>query len=301
MTATRQPAQKLIDPTALAALDDFELIARWVVEGFMHGLHTSPYVGFSVEFASHREYLPGDDLRHLNWKLYGRHDKLYIKQYDAETNLELNIVLDVSRSMTAGAAGLNKLKYASMLAASLAHLAQHQRDAVGITLFADRVLTHLKPAASSDHLMSILHALANAQEHPAAENPLVLHEVAELMPRRGMVALISDLYFEPDELLDALNHFRHFGHDVLVFHILDPLERHLDVDGSVRFRDMETGEDIVTQAHEIRNSFESAIEAWIDEVHRGCLTRDLDHHVLVTNEPLERALWDYFIRRAQLY
>jgi uncharacterized protein (DUF58 family) len=298
---TRKSGRKWIDPAALAPLDDFELIARWVVEGFMQGLHTSPYVGFSVEFASHREYLPGDDLRHLNWKLYGRHDKLYIKQYDAETNLELNIVLDVSRSMTAGTAALNKLRYASMLAASLAHLAQRQRDAVGITLFADRVLTHLKPAAGSDHLMSILHALSNAQEHPAAESPSVLHEVAELMPRRGMVALISDLYFEPDVLLDALNHFRHFGHDVLVFHILDPLERHLDVDGSVRFRDMETGEDIVTQAHEIRESFQSAIEAWIDEVHGGCLTRDLDHHVLVTHQPLEQALWDYFIRRSQLY
>jgi uncharacterized protein (DUF58 family) len=301
MTGAPRQGVAVINPAELAALDDFELIARWVVEGFVHGLHASPYVGFSVEFASHREYLPGDDLRHLNWKLFGRHDKLYIKQYDAETNLELHIVLDVSRSMTAGTGQLNKLKYASMLAASLAYLAQQQRDAVGITLFADRLVNHLKPASGSDHLLSIWHALANVSEHPVAENPAVLHEVAELMPRRGMVALISDLYFETDELLDALNHFRHFGHDVLVFHILDPLERHLNVDGSVRFRDMETGEDVVTQAHEIRGAFESALESWMDSVHRGCLTRDLDHHVLLTDQPLERALWDYFIRRARLY
>jgi uncharacterized protein (DUF58 family) len=297
----RQPGLELIDPAALASLDDFELIARWVVEGFMHGLHTSPYVGFSVEFASHREYLPGDDLRHLNWKLFGRHDKLYIKQYDADTNLEMHIVLDVSQSMTAGGGPLNKLKYASMLSAALAHLAHSQRDAVGITLFADRILEHVRPRASSDHLMSLLQVLANAQEHPRAESPQVLHEVAEMMPRRGMVALISDLYFDPEELLASLNHFRHFGHDILVFHTLEPLERHLNVDGSVRFRDLETGEEIVAEAHAVRASFASAVEDWIGELEHGCLTRDMDYRVLLTSTPLEEALWQYFIRRAQLY
>ncbi len=299
--ARSQPGQELIDPQALSSLDDFELIARWVVEGFMHGLHVSPYVGFSAEFASHREYLPGDDLRHLNWKLFGRHDKLYIKQYDADTNLEMHIVLDVSRSMTAGDKGLTKLRYGSMLSAALAHLARSQRDAVGITLFADRILEHLKPGSSPDHLIEILQLLASVQEHPPAESPSVLHEVAELMPRRGMVTLISDLYFDPEELLSALNHFRHFGHDVLVFHILEPVERNLTVDGSVRFRDLETGEEIVTQAHEIRASFAAAVEAWIEALHQGCLTRDLDHHVMLTSTPLEQALWDYFIRRAELY
>jgi uncharacterized protein (DUF58 family) len=297
----RQSDPDFIAPAALASLDDFELIARWVVEGFMHGLHTSPYVGFSVEFASHREYLPGDDLRHLNWKLFGRHEKLYIKQYDAETNLELHLVLDASRSMIGGDGPLNKLKYASMLTASLAHLAHSQRDAVGITLFADRVLNHLKPGGSPDHLMAIFHALSNIDAQPRADTPDVLHEVAELMPRRGMVALISDLYFDVESLLAALNHFRHFGHDVLVFHVLDPLERRLAVDGAVRFRDLETGEEIVTQAHEIRASYEAAVEKWLDELHRGCLSRDLDHHVLLTDTPLERALWDYFIHRARLY
>lgn len=299
--AKRLPGYELTDPEALASLEDFELIARWVVEGFLHGLHTSPYVGFSVEFASHRQYLPGDDLRHLNWKLYGRHDKLYVKQYDAETNLELQIVLDVSRSMTGGEGALSKLRYGAMLAAALAHLAHTQRDAVGVTLFADRVLDHLKPRGGADHLASVLQVLAAHQQHPAAESPHVLHEVAELMPRRGMVTLISDLFFDTEELLAALNHFRHFGHDVLVFQILEPVERELEVDGSIRFRDLETGVEVTTQAHEIRASYTAAVEAWIDELHRGCLGRDLDHHVLTTSMPLERAMWDYFIRRAQLY
>ena len=263
----------------------------------------APTWGFLSSLASHREYLPGDDLRHLNWKLYGRHDKLYVKQYDAETNLELHIVLDVSGSMTGGEGKLSKLRYASMLAASLAYLAHTQRDAVGITLFADHVLEHLKPRGGSDHLSSVFHTLSgiSSRKHLPAESPQVLHEVAELMPRRGMVAVISDMFFDTDELLGAMNHFRHFGHDVLVFQILEPVERNLEIDGAVRFRDLETGAEVITQAHEIRASYTAAVDDWIDQLHRGCLSRDLDHHVLLTSDPLERAMWDYFIRRAQLY
>lgn len=291
----------LLDPRAAATLEDLDLIARWVVEGFMHGLHASPYVGFSVEFASHREYLPGDDLRHLNWKLFGRHDKLYIKQYDAETNLEMHLVVDVSGSMTAGKGQLTKLRYASMLAASLAHLAHRQRDAVGVTLFADRVLEHRKARSSSDHLMEVLQVIDSPGDHPPAESPKVLHEVAELMPRRGLVTVISDFYFETEDLLSALAHFRHFGHDLLVFHVLDPVERRMDAEGAVRFRDLETREEVVTQAHEIRESFNAAVDSWIGELRKGCLTRDIDYHLLVTDTPLEQALLDYFVKRAQLF
>lgn len=300
-SATPQPSDKLLDLSEIASLDDLDLIARWVVEGFIQGLHQSPYVGFSVEFASHREYLPGDDLRHLNWKLYGRHDRLYVKQYDAETNLELHIVLDVSRSMTGGDGPLSKLRYAKILAASLAMLAHTQRDAVGVTLFADRILGHLRPRGGADHLAEALHMLSQADQHPPADSPEVLHEVAELMPRRGMVTLISDLFFDIDPLLNAMNHFRHFGHDVLAFHVLEPVERRLDVQGAIRFRDLETGKEVTAQAQEIRASYNAAVEQWLDQLHRGCLGRDLDHHVLLTDSPLERGLWDYFIRRAHLF
>ncbi len=299
--AANTTVQELVDPHELANIDDLELIARWVVEGFLHGLHRSPYVGFSIDFASHRDYLPGDDLRHLNWKLFGRADKLYIKQYDAETNVDLHLVLDVSASMTAGEAKLNKLRYAAMLAASLAHLAARQRDAVGLTLFADRVIEHLKPRGTSDHLMTLLNALARPRPHAKAESIRVLHEVAELMPRRGLVVVISDFYFDPPELLTSLDHFRHFGHDVLLFQVLDPLERQMNVDGAVRFVDLETGEQIDTQAHEIRTSFAAAIKTWLDELHKGCLARDVDHVCLVTDEPLERALFDYVAKRSQLF
>ena len=291
----------LIDPAAISTLDDLELIARGVVEGFVHGLHTSPYVGFSIEFASHREYMPGDDLRYLNWKLFGRHDKLYVKQFDAETNLEMHVVLDVSGSMTAGEDKLTKLRYASMLAVSLAHLATKQRDAVGLTLFADRVIEHLKPRANPDQLMTILHTIARVQEHRPADSSRVLHEVAELMPRRGLVVVISDFYFEVEELLAGLSHIRHFGHDLLLFHVLEPLERNLEVTGSIRFRDLETREEIIVPAHEIGTGYRSAVSEWIHDVHHGCLSREIDHFVLLTNTPLQQALLDYFTKRSQMY
>jgi uncharacterized protein (DUF58 family) len=307
--------RELADPKNLAAIEDLDLVARWVVEGFAHGLHRSPYVGFSVDFASHREYLPGDDLRHLNWKIYGRQDKLYIKQYDAETNVDLHLVLDVSGSMTVGDGSekkgsarkgsekgtMSKLRYASLLCACLAHLAQQQRDAVGLTLFTDRVVEHFGARGNSDHILSLMSALAAKREHPKAESPVVLHEIAELMPRRGLVVVISDLYFDPPALLSALDHFRHFGHDLVVFQVLAPLERKMPVDGSVKLVDIETGEALETTAHEIRDSFTAAVGRWLDDLHLGCLARDIDHACVVTEEPLDQALMNYCVARSQLF
>ena len=291
----------LADAKLMSSVEDLELVARWVVEGFLHGLHRSPYVGFSVDFASHREYIPGDDLRHLNWKLYGRHDRLYIKQYDAETNVDLHLVLDVSSSMTVGEGDEQKLRYATLLCASLAHLAARQRDAVGLTLFADRVVEHFLARGNSDHLLSLFSALAQKRNHPAATTPRVLHEVAELMPRRGLVVLISDLYYEPQELLQALDHFRHFGHDVLIFQILTPLERRMPIEGAVKLVDAESGESLETLAHEIRDHFTVAVDRWLNEIHSGCQARDVEHVCLTTDQPLEAALLDYFQKRAQLF
>lgn len=311
ITAAPIPMRELADPKHLAAVEDLDLVARWVVEGFAHGLHRSPYVGFSVDFASHREYLPGDDLRHLNWKIYGRQDRLYIKQYDAETNVDLHLVLDVSGSMTVGEGqggerldserSVTKLRYASLLCACLAHLAAQQRDAVGLTLFADRVVEHFGARGNSDHILSLMSALAKKRNHPKADSPVVLHEIAELMPRRGLVVVISDLYFDPPALLSALDHFRHFGHDVVVFQVLAPLERKMPVDGSVKLVDVETGEALETTAHEIRDSFTAAVSRWLDELHLGCLARDIDHASVVTDEPLDQALMDYCTKRSQLF
>ena len=267
----------------------------------MHGLHQSPYVGFSVEFATHREYLPGDDLRHLNWKLYARHEKLYIKQYDAETNLDCQIVLDVSASMDARNSLLSKRRYAAALAAAIAHLALRQRDAVGLTLFADVVLEHLRPRARPNQLEEILTAIVTHQQHPAAASARVLHEVAALMPRRGLVVLISDLFYPVEEVFSGIDHFRHQGHDLIVFQVLDPVEDRMTLDGHIRFRDLETGEEIVTQAAEIRAAYDAAVAGWRKELAGGCQGREIDFLTLTTDALLDRALYDYLARRSRHY
>ena len=290
-----------IDPLLLANLEDLELIARTVVEGFLHGLHRSPYVGFSVEFASHREYLPGDDLRHLNWKLFARNDKLYIKQYDAETNLDCHLVVDLSTSMETSTAGVSKRRYATMLAAAVTHLALTQRDAVGVTLFADRVLAHVKPRAKANQLDEILAAMVQCPGRTPAASADVLHQVAELMPRRGLVVLVSDLFFETGELFSGLDHFRFHGHDLVVFHVLDPLEHRLPLEGQVRFHDLETGDELTTQVEEIRADYTAAIAAWQTELDAGCRGREIDTVAMTTDQPLERALYEYLTRRSQLF
>ncbi len=290
--------RELFDPGLLAAVEDLELVARTVVEGFLQGLHRSPYVGFSVEFASHRPYLRGDDLRHLNWKLYARQDRLYVKQYDAETNLDLHLVVDWSGSMSTRSEDLSKQRYASSLAAAMAHLAITQRDAVGLSLFADTVLEHLRPRAKANQLEEVLGALVRTPPRPHGESAAVLHEVAELMPRRGMVVLVSDLFYETDELLSALDHFRFLGHDVLIFHILDPLERRLPIEGNVRFHDLETNEELVTQADGVRQAYQEAVDRWFEELEEGFAARELDRVILTTDEPLDHALYGYLDRRA---
>jgi uncharacterized protein (DUF58 family) len=294
-------ARELIDPAFFATLEDLELIARTAVEGFIQGLHRSPYVGFSVEFASHREYLPGDDLRHLNWKLYGRQDRLYVKQYDAETNLDLHLLVDWSGSMTTQSGRLSKQRYAASLAAALTHLALTQRDAVGLTLFAAGILDHLKPRAKSNQLDAVLQVLTSTPLQMRAESARVLHEVAELMPRRGLVVLLSDLLYDTAELFAGLDHFRFLGHDVLIFQLLDPLERWLPVEGAIRFHDLETGEEVVAQAEDIRLAYEAEFGEWFEEIEQGCRTRSIERVALTTDQPLAQALYDYLARRSQHY
>lgn len=289
--------EHLTSAQLLAATDDLELIARTVVEGFLHGLHQSPYVGFSVEFASHREYMPGDDLRHINWRLYGRHERLFVKEFDAETNVEVHLIVDASRSMTAE----GKWSCAALLAAAVAHLAARQRDAVGLTLFADGVLEHLRPRGTPNHRMEVLHTLARTREHPVSQSPRVLHEIAEMVPRRGLKVLISDFYFDPDDLRQALGHFEHFGHELILFHVLTPLEHHLPVSGPIRFRDMETGEEIITHSEQIRDEFTATVGAWQAELQKLAAMHNNDYVPLTTDTPLTSVLRDYFRKRAELY
>ena len=252
----------LIDPAFFSRLDSMELRARSIVEGSMHGMHRSPFLGMSVEFATHREYAPGDDLRHLNWKLYARHDRLYVKEYDAETNLNLHLLVDTSASMSCANAGRSKLHYAACLAAAVAHLALKQGDAVGLTLFSDRVVGHVPPRARANQLDEVLATLARAETEPATDNDRALHEAAGLTGRRGMVVLFGDLFGDLPAIIGGLDHLRFLNHEVVVFHVMDPYERDLSVDGHIRFQDMESGESLTTQAEGVREAYREAVDAW---------------------------------------
>ncbi len=291
----------LVDPVFFSRLDSIELRARSIVAGSMHGLHRSPYLGLSVEFASHREYTPGDDLRHLNWKLYARHDRLYIKEYDADTNLNLYLIVDASASMACNNTGRSKVHYAASIAAALAHLALKQRDAVGLTLYADRVVAHLSPRANPNQLDEVLATISQAELRKASDNDRALHQAAELAGRRGMVVLLSDLFGDLDTIISALDHFRYCNHEVIIFHIMDPWERDLSVDGHVRFRDLESGESLTTQAESVRDAYRQAVSEWRERLELECRKRAIDRIELTTQDASDRAILDYLVRRARTF
>jgi uncharacterized protein (DUF58 family) len=291
--------RSLVDPAFFSRLESIELRARSLVEGSMHGLHRSPYLGPSVEFASHREYTPGDDLRHLNWKLYARHYRLYIKEYDADTNLNLYLLLDASASMTCANAGRSKLHYAASIAAALAHLALKQRDAVGLTVFSDSVTAHLPPRARSSQLDEVLATIAAAEVRPAPDNDRALHEAAEFATRRGLVVVLGDLFGDPGTIVRGLDHLRFRNHEVIVFHIMDPWERDLSVDGQIRFRDLESGEALTTRAEAVREAYREAVDAWQRAIELECRKRAIDRIELTTQDPPDQALLEYLVRRAR--
>ena len=295
MTETRE----LADPEFFSRLDGIELRARAVVEGFLHGLHRSPYVGFSVEFASHHEYVPGDDPRHINWKIYARQHRLYVKEFDGDTNLNLYVLLDVSGSMACASLGRSKLSYAATLAAALAHLAIRQHDAAGVTLFADSVLASLPPRATANQQQEILGLISSVVPRAPTDAGRAIHQAAELCRKRGLVAVISDCFDEIPRIMDGLDHLLFLKHEVMLFQVLDPWERDLPLEGNVRFRDLETGETLTTLSEGVRDSYRKAVREWLTELDRECLSRGIDRVELTTNDPLDRALMNYFVRRGR--
>ena len=293
-------SRELADPEFFSRLEGVELRARSVVEGFMHGLHRSPYVGFSVEFASHHEYVPGDDPRHINWKLYARQHRLYVKEFDGDTNLNLYVLLDVSGSMACASLGRSKLHYAATLAAALAHLAIRQHDAAGVTLFADSVVASLPPRAKTHQLQEILGLVANVAPRAQTDAGKAIHQAAELCRKRGLVAVISDCFDDVPRIMDGLDHLLFLKHEVVLFQVLDPWERDLPLEGNVRFRDLETGETLTTLSEGVRDGYREAVRQWLTDLDRECISRGIDRVELTTNDPLDKALLDYFVRRSRL-
>ena len=292
-------AQQLVDPAFFSRLENLELRAHGIVEGFMHGLHRSPFVGFSVEFASHREYAQGDDLRHVNWKLFARQRRLYVKQFDAETNVNLYLLLDVSASMACRSKGISKLEYGAALAAALAHLALKQHDAVGLALLADEVVAHLPPKARTHQLQDILRVIENTKPRQTSSSGRAFQQAAELCNHRGIVVILSDLFDDLDDLLKAVERLRFRNHEVIVFHLWDPWERYLPLEGHCRFHDIETGETLDTQAESVRGDYLVEVHRWRDQLETECRNRAIDRIELTTDEPLDQALLDYLVRRAK--
>jgi uncharacterized protein (DUF58 family) len=290
---------RFLDPAVLARLGTLELKARTIVEGFLSGLHRSPFKGFSVEFAEYRQYLPGDDLSTIDWKVYARSDRYYVKKFEEETNLECYVLLDVSASMGYGSRGVTKLEYGSMLAASLAYLMHRQRDAVGLIAFDDRLVSMLPPSARGGHLRSVLATLSRLRLGAQTDVSKPLHQLADSISKRGLVILISDLLDEPERVVDGLKHFRFRGTDVIVFHVMDPAERTFPFERASRFRDMERGDELMAIPSLVRKQYLDEVEAAIARYKQDLGGAGIDYRLLDTAEPLEFALMSYLSTRSR--
>ncbi len=290
-----------LQPGTLNRINNLELRAKLVVEGFITGLHKSPFHGFSVEFAQHRPYNIGDNLRYVDWKVYGRTDRFYIKQYEEETNLKAYILLDTSRSMGFSSNGIDKLAYGKYLSAALAYLMFTQRDAVGLTLFGDQVKKILPPRSATSYLQPVLIELDRARPEGETDISAILHILAERLKRRGLIILISDLLDDPEKVLSGLRHFRHGQHEVLVFHVLDPNEIEFDYKGDVEFEDLETTESIRTFPWYIRQEYRQAMRDFLEFYKKNCRDNRIDYQLLRTDDPLDRGLMEFLIKRTRMF
>ncbi len=292
--------RKYLQPEMVARLNNMSLRARMVVEGYMLGLHKSPYHGFSVEFAEHRAYGPGDEIRHVDWKLFGKTDRYYIKQFEEETNLRTHIILDTSRSMTFGSTVVSKLEYSSYLTAALTYLMLRQQDAVGLVTFDARINQFIPPSSKPGYLSTILSQLEQISHGSDTQIGPVLHEMAERIKKRGLIILISDLLDEPDMVMEGLKHFRHNKQEVVVFHILDRQELEFQFSRRTRFKDLETGAIITTEPWQIQKKYTQLIQSFQDYYRRHCRERKIDYIPFYTDQNLDLALNSYLQKRQRL-
>jgi uncharacterized protein (DUF58 family) len=292
--------RRFLDPAVVARLATMELKARLVVEGFIAGLHRGPYRGFSVEFAEHRAYMPGDPLKHVDWKVYAKTDRFFVKQFEEETNLRAYVVLDASASMGYSSGGMSKLEYGSMLAASLMYLMLKQQDSVGFLAFDTRVRRFIAPRSTRSHLHLLLRELERQEPGEKTDVGKALHGLAERIQRRGLIILISDLQDNSERILSGLRHFRHRKHEVLVFHILDPSEVGFPFEGEVVLRDLETREEVLTEPWRVRDRYQEAVRSWLLDYRRQCRESAIDYVPAETSTPYDSLLFSYLQKRKRL-
>ena len=291
------PGARFVDPKVLARIGNLDLLARSVVNGFINGLHRAPYFGASIDFAEHRGYVPGDDIRRVDWRVYARTDRYYVKQYEADTNTNFSVLLDVSRSMGFASRGGTKLEYACYLAACLAYLAHRQRDRVGIITFDDAIVDQVPPSAK--HFDIVLHTLDRASAKRQG-NLRMVSTLAEHLKRRSILVLISDFYEEPDAVLDAIKPLRFLGNDLIVFHVLDPAELDFAYDDPSAFEDLESGEQIPVVPESLGDQYRTLIREHTAALATKFSEHRIDYTLLNTSEPLDHALFSYLSSREKL-
>ena len=293
--------QRFLDPTVLAGISGLDLVAKTVVDGFIAGLHRSPDFGFSQEFAEYRAYNPGDDLRHVDWNVYARTERAYLKRYRGETNSQLTILLDASRSMKFGSHGVEKLEYARFLAASLAYMASTQRDAAGLIVFDDEVRNYIRPSSRQGQLMRVMHAIENAQIGTRTNYAHPFHTLQEFLRRRGIVVLISDFWENPETVIKTVEPLRYHGCELILFHLLDPEEIHPKLRHPVLMEDLETGEAMEVSPDYTSHEYRQKIESHIENLKTRSRDAGIDYFLIDTSRPLDEALREYLaIRKGKM-
>jgi uncharacterized protein (DUF58 family) len=292
------PGARFVDPKVLARIGNLELVSRSVVDGFINGLHRSPYFGASVDFAEHRGYVPGDDIRRVDWRLYARTDRYYIKEYEADSNSNFAVLLDVSKSMGFGSEGMSKLDYGRMLSGCLTYLVHRQRDRVGLVAFDNDIVEFVPPSAK--HMDVSLHILDRLK--PANPGSLrgPMNKVAEHFGRRGVLVLVSDLYEEPDSVLEAIGPLRFRGHDIIVFHLLDRAELDFEYVDPSAFEDLESGEQIPIVPEALASQYRELVQAHVTALRERFSANRIDYNLLNTSSPLDHALFSYLSARERL-
>jgi uncharacterized protein (DUF58 family) len=292
------PGARFVDPKVLARIGNLELVARSVVDGFINGLHRSPYYGASVDFAEHRGYVPGDDIRRVDWRLFARTDRFYIKEYEADSNMNFAVLLDVSKSMGFGSEGMTKLDYGRLLGGCLTYLVHRQRDRVGLVAFDNDIVEFVPPSAK--HMDVALHVLDRLT--PARPGSLrePMRKVAEHFGRRGVLVLISDLYEEPDAVMEAIGPLRFRGHDVIVFHLLDRAELDFEYADPSAFEDLESGEQIPVVPEALQAQYRELVQAHVTALTERFSANRIDYTLVNTSSPLDHALFNYLSARERL-
>jgi uncharacterized protein (DUF58 family) len=292
------PGARFVDPAVLARIGNLELVARSVVDGFINGIHRSPFFGASVDFAEHRGYVPGDDIRRVDWRLYARTDRYYIKEYEADSNSNFSVLLDVSKSMGFGTRGVTKLDYGRMLGGCLTYLVHRQRDRVGFVAFDDDIVEYVP--ASAKHMETVLHVLDRLAPSKPGSLRAPLHKMAEHFGRRGLLVLISDLYEEPDAVLEAIGPLRFRGNDILVFHLLDQAELDFTFVDPSAFEDLESGEQLPVVPESFGEQYRDLVRAHVTALSERFSANRIDYTLVNTSTPLDHALFTYLSTRERL-